>query len=432
MKAKKLDQTQSQAWKARAEKRVPVMSQTFSKAPMCFPQGSYPAFLKSGKGCRVTDVDGNEYIDFILGLGPTVLGYGHPAVDAAIRAQLDDGIVFSLPHPLETEVAELLAEVIPCAEMSRFSKTGSEATSAAVRAARTFTGRDKIAYASYHGWHDWYATTTTRDAGIPRFNKELVVPWTYNDIASLHDALKKHPGEIAAVILEPVTLDEPLPGFLDEVIAASHKAGALVIFDEIVSGFRIATGGGQERYGVKPDLATFGKGMANGMPLSAVCGRGEVMKKFEEAFFSTTFGGETLSLAAAKATIGEFQKHGVSKHMWGVGEMLKLAFEDAAKASGVDGKAWGPGPHFVMLVKDGSGVQTPEVKSLFLQECVRRGLLLHFGAINMCLAHTPVEIGVARLAMTEAMQVVAQALREGTVRQMLDGQPYGEVFRRNL
>jgi glutamate-1-semialdehyde aminotransferase len=432
MKAKPLDQTQSKAWKARAEKRVPVMSQTFSKAPMCFPQGSYPAFLQSGKGCRVTDVDGHEYIDWILALGPVVLGYADPAVDAAVRAQLERGITFSLPHPLEVEVAELLHEVIPCAEMARFSKTGSEVTSAAVRAARAFTGREKIAYGSYHGWHDWYSVTTSRDTGIPRANKELMVPFNFNDLPSLHAALKKHEGEIAAVILEPVTLDEPAPGFLEELIATAHRAGALVIFDEIVTGFRIALGGAQERYRVKPDLATFGKGMANGMPLAAVVGRGDVMRKFEDAFFSTTFGGEALSLAAAAAAVREFRRLDVAAHLWSTGEALKAAFERAARSAGVDGKAWGPGPHFVMLVKDASGQQTPEVKSLFLQECVRCGVLRHVGAINICHAHGPAEVEATERAMTEALKVVGTALREDRVRQMLDGEPYSEVFRRNL
>lgn len=431
MKAKPLDQSRSQAWKARAA-RVPVMSQTFSKAPMSFPQGSYPAFLQSGKGCRVTDVDGNEYLDFILALGPVVLGYGHPAVDEAVRAQLDSGMTFSLPHPLEVEVAELLAEVVPCAEMARYSKTGSEATSAAVRVARTHTGREKIAYGSYHGWHDWYSVTTTRDEGIPRVMKELVTPFTYNDLASLDAAFKKHPGEIAAVILEPVTLDEPLPGFLDELIALSHRHGALVIFDEIVSGFRVATGGAQERYQVKPDLATLGKGMANGMPLSAVVGRGDVMRRFEDAFFSTTFGGETLSLAAAKATIAEHRRLDVSAHLWKAGEALKAGFEAAGRDAGVKVRAWGPGPHFVMVVCDASGEQTPEVKSLFLQECVRRGVLLHFGAVNLCLAHGEAEIAAASRAIGEALQVVGEAIRSGTVREQLDGAPYSEVFRRNL
>ena len=432
MSERRSSQEQSRAWKARAARRVPVMSQTFSKAPMCFPQGSYPAFLERGDGARVWDVDGNEYVDFILALGPVVLGYRNPVVDDAVRRQLDSGMTFSLPHRLEVEVAELLAEVIPCAEMARFSKTGSEVTSAAVRVARAFTGREKIVYGSYHGWHDWYSVTTTRDVGIPRVNKELVAPFQYNDIASLHAALKANDGQVAAVILEPVTLDEPQPGFLEEVVAVSHRAGALVIFDEIVSGFRIALGGAQERYGVKPDLATFGKGMANGMPLAAIVGRSDVMRKFEDAFFSTTFGGETLSLAAAKAAIGEFRRLDVAGKLWSAGETLKASFERAAAAAGVQAKAWGPGPHFVMVVKDGSGEQTPEVKSLFLQECVRRGVLFHFGAINMCASHGADELAVAERAMTEALRVVGSAIRENSVRERLDGEPYSEVFRRNL
>ena len=419
----------SRSWKARAQSRVPIMAQTFSKAPMCFPQGSYPAFLERGNGAHVWDVDGNEYVDFILGLGPIVLGYHDPAVDEAVRRQLDNGPIFSLPHRLEVEVAEKLAEVVPCAEMSRFSKTGSEVTSAAVRCARAFTRREKIAYASYHGWHEWFAVTTTRGAGIPAAMKELVVPFNFNDLASLEAVLAAH--EIAAVILEPVSLDEPAPGFLQALIDAAHKKGALVIFDEIVSGFRIATAGAQERYRVVPDLATFGKGMANGMPLAAVVGRAEIMRSFEEVFFSTTFGGEALSLAAAMATIEQFRVREVPAHLWRMGAKLQQAFERARERHGVGGRVWGLPPHFVMEVHDQSGQQTPEVKSLFLQECVRRGVLFHFGAINMCLAHGEPELARAESAMDEALAVVAAALASGRVRETLDGEPYSEVFRRN-
>jgi glutamate-1-semialdehyde aminotransferase len=432
MKAKPLDQTKTKGLKARAEKRVPVMSQTFSKAPMCFPQGSYPAFLASGKGARVRDVDGNEYIDYVLSLGAVSLGYANPAVDAAVRAQLERGMTFSMASPVEVELAELLAETIPCCEMARFSKTGSEVASAAVRAARAFTGREKIAYGSYHGWHEWYSVTTPRDEGIPRVMKDLVVPFTFNDMASLEGVFAKHKGEIAAVILEPMPMDEPLPGYLDELIAASHKAGALVIFDEIVSGFRYATAGAQERFKVKPDLSTFGKAMANGMPLGAVVGRADVMKMYERVFFSTTFGGETLSLAAAKACIEEYRKHDVTAHLWRIGEKVKAGFDRAAKEAGVDANATGPGPHFVLNVRDGRGEATREVKSLFMQECVRRGVLLHFANANVSFAHGEAEVAETVRVFGEAMAVVGDAVRANKVREWLDGEPYAEAFKRNI
>jgi glutamate-1-semialdehyde aminotransferase len=429
--AKRLDLTKSHQWKERAARRVPIMSQTFSKSPMCFPQGSYPVFLESGKGGRVTDVDGNSYIDYILALGPVVLGYADPVVDAAVQAQMASGMTFSLPHRLEVEVAELLSEVIPCADMARFSKTGSEATSAAVRVARAFTGRSKVASNSYHGWHDWYAVTTARNVGIPDVLKELIVPFDFNDIASVDAAFKKHPGEIATLILEPATLDEPAPGYLEELMSVAHKNGALVIFDEVVTGFRLATGGAQERYKVTPDLAAFGKAMGNGMPISTVVGRGDVMTKFEDAFFSTTFGGETLSLAATIATINEFRRLNVAEHFWSYGEKLKQAFVKAGEAAGVSVKADGPGPHFLMVIKDDRGEATPEVKSLFLQECVRRGVLFHYGAISLCRAHGADELEETERVMREAFVVVGDAIKRGKINEVLDGPPYREVFRRN-
>ena len=431
MKAPRLDQTQSKAWKARAAARVPVMAQTFSKAPMSLPQGSYPAFLRSGKGCRVTDVDGNEYLDFILGLGPVILGYGNPVVDQAVRAQLESGISFSLGTPLEVELAELLAEVIPCAERTRFFKTGSDATSAAVRSARAFTGRDTIAYASYHGWHDWYAATTTRGAGIPSVMRELVAPFAFNDLASLHGVLTRHAGRVAAVILEPLTLEEPGPGYLEELCAAARKAGAVVIFDEIVTGFRCHVGGAQAKYGVTPDLATFGKAMGNGLPIAALCGRAELMRTFEDTFISGTFGGETLSLAGARACIEELRKKDVPTHLEAMGERVKAAFSRGCKRHRVDGEAIGHGSHFLMTPRDRQGVASLEVKALYSQECVRRGVLFHVGANNICYAHGPEEIARTEQVIDEALEVVGAALAEDAVRRYLDGEPHSEVFPRN-
>ena len=199
---------------ARARRVVPGASQTLSKAPSMFVEGAYPVFLERGRGCRVWDVDGHEYVDYVLGLASITLGYAYPSVSEAVARQLERGSIFSLPHPLEVEVAERLKQVIPCAEMARFLKTGSEANAAAVRVARAATGRDVLAIGGYHGWHDWYAVTTPRPKGIPKDLAKLVVPFTYNDLASLEAALDEHRGRVAAVIMEPVLLDEPAPGFL--------------------------------------------------------------------------------------------------------------------------------------------------------------------------------------------------------------------------
>jgi len=283
---------------ARARRVVPGASQTLSKGPGMFVEGAYPVFLQRGRGCRVWDVDGNEYVDYVMGLASVTLGYSYPPIDQAVARQLERGSIFSLPAPAEVEVSERLTRIIPCAEMARFLKTGSEANSAVVRVARAATGRDVIVFCGYSGWHDWYAVTTPRSKGIPKDFARYVVPFTYNDLSSLEAALEEHRGSVAAVLMEPVLLEAPRPGFLAGVKDMAHRHGALLIFDEIVSGFRWAAGGAQEYFGVVPDLAVFGKGMANGLPLAAVVGRRELMREFEEIFVSSTFGGDTLALAA--------------------------------------------------------------------------------------------------------------------------------------
>lgn len=265
-------------------------------------------YLQSGKGSHVFDVDGNEYIDYVMALDPITLGYSYPQVNEAIIRQLERGITFSLMHPLEVELSELLIEVIPCAEMVRFGKNGSDVDSAAVRVSRAYTDREKIACCGYHGWQDWYIGTTTRDRGVPKSTKELTIPFEYNNIKSLERIFIKNKDQIAAVIMEPIIIAEPKDNFLQEVKELTHKNGAILIFDEIVTGFRLALGGAQEYFGLTPNLATFGKGIANGMPLSVIVGKREIMKEFDEVFFSFTFGGETLPLAAAIATIEEIEE----------------------------------------------------------------------------------------------------------------------------
>ncbi len=430
MKVLKRNLQKSFAYLSRAEKVIPALSQTFSKAPRYLVRGVYPAYLQKGEGSHVYDVDGNEYIDYILALAPVILGYNYPRVNEAIIEQLKCGISFSLPHPLEIELAELLTEVIPCAEMARFSKTGSEVTSAAIRAARAYTGREKIACYGYHGWHDWYSVTTTLNKGIPQALQALIFPFEYNDIASLEKIFQQHQGGIAAVIMEPTVLEPPRNGFLEKVRDVAHQNGALLIFDEIVTGFKMSLGGAQEYFKVIPDLATFGKGMANGMPMSAVVGKKEVMQVFEEVFFSTTFGGETLSLAASLATIRELQEKDVIKHIWNMGEKLAEGFNGLAKTIGVNAKSVGYSYHPKFVLHDESGKESSEVKSLFMQEMVKRGILIHSGAINLCFSHDNSDIDRTLEASEDALRIVKKAVAKNKVREMLEGEPYEQVFRR--
>ena len=238
-----------------------------------------------------------------MALGPVILGYAEPVVDDAVRAQLDQGITFSLSHPLEAEVAERIIALCPGVEAVRFAKSGSDAVSAAIRAARALTGRDLVLAAGYHGWHDWYIGSTTRDLGVPKAVADLTMTFRFGDLDHLRSVLERHPGEVAAVVVEPSGAEVPEPGHLQAIVDLAHEHGALAVFDEIITGFRLAPGGARQRYGVVPDLSCYGKALGNGMPIAAVAGAWPTMRIFEDVFFSGTHGGETLSLAAARAVL---------------------------------------------------------------------------------------------------------------------------------
>lgn len=373
---------------ARALKTIPLGSQTFSKSTTQYPWGVSPYFITKGQGSRVWDVDGNEYIDFVNSLAAITLGYNDPDVTAAVRAQIEDGIIFSLPHPLEMQVSEKIVEMVPCAEMVRFGKNGSDATSGAIRLARAYTNRDYVAVCGYHGWQDWYIGSTTRNLGVPKSTQELTHKFTYNDIDSLHKIFREYPDQVAAVIMEPMNSTEPVDGFLEKAKELSKKNGSVFIFDETITGFRYANGGAQEYFGVIPDLATFGKGLANGYPVSAIAGKADIMRLMEEIFFSFTFGGETLSLAAALATMTKLQKKPVIETIWKQGQKIidgvnALIVKHGLKnVLSTDGKpCWS-----FLLFKDTNTYSQWELKTLFMQEVFARGILT-LGTHNMSYAH---------------------------------------------
>ncbi|MBN1992746.1 MAG: aminotransferase class III-fold pyridoxal phosphate-dependent enzyme, partial [Anaerolineae bacterium] len=359
---------------ARANGLIPAYTQTLAKGPTQYVNGVAPKYLQRGQGARVWDVDGNEYLDFNMGVGPISLGYCYGPVDEAIQQQLEDGITFSLVHPLEVEVAELIAEVIPNAEAVRFSKTGAEVTSAAVRLARACTGRDKVLCCGYHGWHDWYIGVTPRDLGVPRAVKALVHTIPYNDIATVLASLDE---DTACVILEPMVFDFPQNDFLAKLKIACEGNGSLLIFDEMWTGFRLALGGAQEHFDVLPDLACYSKAIANGMPLSVLTGRADVMRLLdEEVFFFSTFGGEALSLAAAKATITELRQKDVPACLARQGEKLKTGYNQLAQELGMDSYTACKGhPSRTLITFDESAGNPLLMKSLVQQELIKRGIL---------------------------------------------------------
>ncbi|MGA9196817.1 MAG: aminotransferase class III-fold pyridoxal phosphate-dependent enzyme, partial [Pseudolabrys sp.] len=368
----------SQRLVERAEHVIPTGSQTFSKSKLQFPPGAAPLFVTHGDGGRVYDVDGNEYVDLVNSLLPNVLGYRDPDVDLAIRRQLTRGITFSLPTTLEMELAERLVKHIPCAEMARFGKNGTDATSAAVRLARAATKRDRLILLGYHGWQDWYIGATTRNLGVPASVSALSHLAPYGDLKAIENLFAKYPGEFAAVMLEPMNVAEPAPGYLEGLKDLVHQHGAILIFDEIVTGFRWAIGGAQARYGVAPDLACFGKAMGNGMPISAVVGRADIMRLMEDIFYSGTFGGETLSLAAAIATIDKIEREAVIDRLWATGGELMTQVKARIAAAGLSDALGlvGTPPWAILTFKDRPKASKEAIKTLFLREMIAAGVLI--------------------------------------------------------
>jgi len=399
----------SEAMLARAENVIPLGSQTFSKSRTQFPVGVSPLFLERGKGSHAWDIDGNEYVDFISSLCSVTLGYGDPDVDGAVREQLDRGVILSLPASLEAEVAELIRDMVPCAEKVRFGKNGSDATSGAIRIARAFTGRDHVAVCGYHGWQDWYIGTTARNRGVPQTTRDLSHPFMYNDLASLERVFVEWPGQIAAVILEPMNVEYPAPGFLEGVRELATRHGAILVFDETITGFRYANGGAQELFGVTPDLATFGKGLANGYPVSAVAGRADVMQMMEEVFFSFTFGGELLSLAAAKATLEKLKREPVVARIGALGEGLKSTVRsiiDETQMAHVFDIKGHPSWSF-LTIADQPGATSFAIKTWLMQEWHQRGIL-SYGTHNLNFAHGEADIA----ALLDTYRALLPALRD--------------------
>jgi glutamate-1-semialdehyde aminotransferase/spore coat polysaccharide biosynthesis protein SpsF (cytidylyltransferase family) len=421
---------QSQAWFERAKRVIPGCAQTFSKGYSQYVQGVAPVFLQRGKGCRVWDVDGNEYIDYVQGLLPNILGYAHEEVNAAAAAQLAEGHSFSLSHPLEVQLAERLTRLIPCAEMVRFGKNGSDVTSGAVRAARAFTGRDRIACCGYHGWQDWYIGSTTRNAGVPKAVRDLTHPFAYNDIASLEKLFAEHPGEFAAVIMEPVNFTEPAPGFLQAVKDIASKNGALLIFDEICSGFHFGLGGAQKLFGVVPDLACFGKAMGNGFPISCVLGRAEVMRTFDEIFFSFTFAGEVASMAAAMKVLDILEHTDALERMESNGRTLQDGVMAMAKEAGMGLRVRAIGRPQWSLLKftDPNGADSPLLKNLFQQEAVKRGILF-LATHNLTASHDTPVIQQTLELYAEVLKTLALWIEDPNPGRFLEGPMTQPVFR---
>jgi glutamate-1-semialdehyde 2,1-aminomutase len=422
--------SESEAHLQKAEETIPLGSQTFSKSRMQYPVGISPLYAVRAQGAEIWDIDGNKYIDLVSSLASVTLGYSDSKVNRAVKKQLRKGVSLSLPARLESEVAELIVEFVPSAEMVRFGKNGTDVTSAAIRLARAYTGRDHIIVCGYHGWQDWFIGSTTRDKGVPSSVSSLTHKFEFNNIASLKKILDSLNNNVAAVIMEPMNSTYPNPGFLEEVLAQTHQAGALLIFDETITGFRFSKGGAQELFGITPDLSTFGKGMANGFPLSAVVGRREVMMEMEEIFFSGTFGGELLSLAAAKEVLQRHLSEDVCGQLANKGKYLSDRTEIAINQSGLESvlKISGhPSWRFLNWTAT-ENYSVDKIKTFFMQEVFKRGILV-LSTHNTTIAHTSKITKRIEEAYIETFDELKRVIENATLDEELIVPPLKPLFK---
>ncbi len=413
----------------RSKAIIPCATQTLSKGYTQWSVGAAPLFVDSASGCELTDVDGNVFIDYGMGLGPFILGYNDPDVNHAVTEQLKKGTMFTLPHSLEIKAAEAIIDLVPCAEMVRFGKNGSDATTAAIKLARAFTGKDKVIVCGYHGWHDWYIASTEREKGIPSFTKDLVISLEYNDLNQLNRIISKNKNQIAALIMEPVGTAPPKNNFLQKVRDITKNEDIVLIFDELFTGFRWGLGGAQEYFNVTPDLACFGKAIANGYPVSCIAGSRELMKLFEEVFFSFTYGGETLSLAAIVATLKKLKELPVYKHIEELGNKLKMGiielidkYEMQAYIS-IDGY-----PFKSVMIFNGQGEYGPlELKTYFQQECAKRGILF-IGYHLVSYSHQEEDIESTLIVYNDVISALKEKIITQTLLNSLEGSVVTQIF----
>jgi glutamate-1-semialdehyde 2,1-aminomutase len=414
----------------RAELTIPIGSQTFSKSRTQYPVGISPLYATKGKGAYIWDLDGNKYIDLVNSLAAITLGYGDKKLDSAVRKQLNSGVILSLPSVLEAEVAEMIVELVPSAEMVRFSKNGSDATAAAIRLARAYTGRDHIIMCGYHGWHDWYVGSTSRNKGIPSATSELTHTFEFNNIDSLRKLCDSYKGQVAAVIMEPMNSAYPLPNFLSQVKELTAKIGAILIFDEVITGFRFSSGGAQQLFNVSPDLSTFGKGIANGFPLSAVVGKREIMLEMENVFLSGTFGGELLSLAAAKYVLGKHLNENICDDLKNKGELLESKVNEAINQNNLKdiiSLSGHPTWKFINWHATEEYSQA-ELKTYFLQEIFQEGVLV-LNSHNISQAHTDKVIKRISNSYFHVFEKINQVLKKGILREELKVEPLVPLFK---
>jgi glutamate-1-semialdehyde 2,1-aminomutase len=416
----------------KAKSIIPGGTQLLSKRPEMFLPEHWPSYYSRAKGVEVWDLDGNKYIDMSHnGVGTCILGAADPDVDKAVKAAIEAGSMSTLNAPEEVDLAELLCELHPWAEMVRYARCGGEAMAIAVRIARARTRRDRVAFCGYHGWHDWYlAANLTNDrvldvhllpgldpAGVPRGLLGTALPFHYNHIEELKLIVSQHRDELAAIIMEPIRDHEPEPGFLEAVRGISSDIGAILILDEITAGFRLVSGGAHLILDIEPDVAVFAKAMSNGYPMAAIIGKADVMQAAQSTFISSTYWTERIGPAAALATIRKHKKEDVSKHLIRMGELIQSGWSDAAKKTGLILEIGGIPPLSHFLIKD---EQTQGAHTLFTQLMLDRGYLAS-RAFYATYSHREEHVKEYLSAVTDTFSMIAEALNQGKLMQLLKG-----------
>ncbi len=423
----------------RLKELIPGGAHTYSKGSDQFPANA-PKVITHGKGVYIWDVDGNKYLDWCMGLYSVVLGHAYEPVVSRVRSQLEKGTNFQRPAIEELQLAEMLVDLVPCADMVKFAKNGSTVTTAAFKLSRAFTGREKIAICSDHpffSYDDWFIGSTPCSEGITEYEKRLSLKFRYNDIDSVKKVFEEHKGQIAALIMEPMKFEEPRDGFLHKVGELCRENGTVYILDEMITGFRFPLGGAQKYFNVTPDLTTFGKAVANGFSMAFLGGKRKIMElggidpgKKKVFLVSTTHGAETHSLVAAMATIDEFRKHDVVGHIWDVGAQMIAKVTELIGQKGLSDYVKITGHNYLplMLFKDRNGADSLDYKTLFMQEMIKRGILFQ-GLFVAAYQHTRAEIDTTLQAIAECLDVYKAAIEAGTLEGYLVGEAIKPVFR---
>ena len=426
----------------KAGRLIPGRTQLISRRASGFAHPVSPIYAAHAKGSRFTDVDGNEYIDWANAVTAIILGHADDVVDSAVKAQIDKGSLYSLNSPLEIELAELLVDTIPSAEMVRYTKGGGEACAVAVRIARGTTGKDTILFSGYHGWHDWYQSANylvdpesgefpfagIEPIGVPKALAGTALPFTYGDLDGLERLFAANQGEVAAVMMEPMRSEPPAPGYLEAVQALCRAHDALFILDEVSSGWRLALGSAQEWLGVTPDMSTFAKSMSNGYAMGCVVGSRAAMEPAGRMFVSSSYWSEAVGLAASVATITELKRRDGPARFKEIGEKVRKALQDAIESAGVAAAVTGVHTMPTLEFDLPDPALKKPIETLFIQEMIKRGVFCLM-AFTATLAHSDEDIAVTAAAAEESLRIVKRALA-GELDDLLEAETKREPFRR--